>query len=228
MDDLFSQQGVPKVKKSPLLAAVAACLLVLALGVALAPAQRPGPVGPAPGTSRVALVNLNYLFKEHNRFKALMSELEDWAKAEEKQINDERGRIQRRIEEMNGFEKGSPEYKELEREITEDSAKLKVRITQQQEEFLKRQGQIHYSVYQEVYKEIDYYARENGISLVLRFMYEPVRPDKPNEVLRHINKQVVWYSESQDITGIILQRLNGPGPNPGANIGSRDPRLPLR
>jgi hypothetical protein len=158
----------------------------------------------------------------------MMQELEGQMKEAEKRIEDEKKLLEDRRAEMKQYEKGSPEYKNLEREITQRLADLQVLVAQQREEFLKRQGQIHHSIYQEVYKEIDYYAQQNNIGAVIRFAHEPVDPDKPEDVLRHINKRVIWYSPSQDITGIILDRLNGPAGKTPQNLGGRDYRLPLQ
>ena len=43
--------------------------------------------------------------------------------------------------------------------------------------------------------------------MVLRFNGDPVDVDKPDSVLSYINKPVVWYDKSRDITPIILDSL---------------------
>jgi hypothetical protein len=51
------------------------------------------------------------------------------------------------------------------------------------------------------------FARQNNISLVLRFSSEPIEPDDRNSVLQGINRAVV-YQNQLNITGHVLKEIN--------------------
>ena len=77
------------------------------------------------------------------------------------------------------------------------------------------------------------YSSSNNIALVLRFNGEPVDPNKREDVMRDINKQVVIQNQI-DITPDVLMLLNRDGqqtqqrpaaavPRTGAQPGSQLP-----
>jgi hypothetical protein len=66
-------------------------------------------------------------------------------------------------------------------------------------------------------------ATKNGIVLVLRFNGDPVDGNNRDEILRGINKAIVYNDPRMDITPYVLQDLNrsaAPGTGP---IGVRPP-----
>jgi hypothetical protein len=73
---------------------------------------------------------------------------------------------------------------------------------------------IYHQVYQEILQATDYFCKQRGIDMVLRFNGEPVDVQRPDSVLNFINRPVVWYDPGLDITDLILQDVNRAGPNP--------------
>jgi hypothetical protein len=59
--------------------------------------------------------------------------------------------------------------------------------------------------------------------MVMRFNGDPVDVDKPDSVLSFINKPVVYYDKSRDITPIILDSLikRSGAPAAGIRTGAR-------
>lgn len=196
--------------KSQLLAAVAGCLLIISLAVFHAPAQHPG--APARGYQRpglaVALLDLSRIFKEHTRFKAMMAEMRSDAQGAQAAVDQERQTIQRLNEQLQELKPGTVQYKQLEQEIATRTADLNVRVQLQRKEFMLREAKIWHTVYKEVQREVNYYAINNGIAMVLRFNAEPVQEDNLEDVVRDMNQQVIWSAQGMDITDIILQSLN--------------------
>jgi hypothetical protein len=107
-------------------------------------------------------------------------------------------------------------------------ARLAVNMNRQKNSFLQEEARIHYNVYQEICQATDYFCRQYGIDLVIRFNREEANPDMPDSVLTVINRPVVWH-RGLDITQNILDDLNrnaAANPNPAAagNPGSADQR----
>ena len=205
-------------KKSYLVAALSAWVGLLSFGFnALAQqGSYAPPARPAARPPVIALLDVAYIFKNHPRFKAMMAEMKADVERAEATVKKEGEGIRSQAERLKDFRQGTPDYKGLEEELTKRQADLSVRIQLQKKEFLQKEARIYYTVYQEIFQEADYYAQQNGIDMVLRFNGDPVDVEKPDDVLRDINKPVIWYSKDRcDITPIVLDRLvrrGGAGP----------------
>jgi Skp family chaperone for outer membrane proteins len=208
------------VKKSHLWAALAAVLLssyLSSLASAQAPARPSG--GPA-----IALLDISYVFKNHTRFKGMMEDMKADVERAENQVKAEKEAITKLAERLQEFRKGAPDYKQMEEELAKRQADLSVQVQLQKNEFLQREAKIYHTVYQEIWQATDYYCKQNGVDIVLRFNGDPVDVDRPDSVLAHINKPVVWYQKNLDITPVVLQDLNRTAINPSAAGRPQPPR----
>jgi len=197
------------VKKSHVLAVLAGSVLLMTLVVVGVPAQQG--MQPAAATypaNQIALIDVGLIFKQHTRFKQHMADLEADMKRAEEVVRKERDTLRAMSEKLADYGAGTPEYKQLEEEIAKRTADLNVRFTLQRKEFAKTEAKIWHMVFQEIQQEVDAFAQANGIAAVLRFSSEQPDPEKPDEVLRDLNKPVIWYARNLDITPIVLNSLN--------------------
>jgi Skp family chaperone for outer membrane proteins len=112
------------------------------------------------------------------------------------------------IKQLKETDTGSQTYKGLEAQIAKRRADLQVQMQLQQKEFLQKEAKIYHDTYKALQSEVQYFAGQNSIDLVLWFNGEPVDPDQPRSILQEINKPVVYYAPDLDITKIISDRLN--------------------
>ena len=207
--------------------------IVVSLGylISLAVAQNPSGVRPVQPTGgpRIALLDVSSIFKAHARFKLQMEEMKRDVQAAENKVRQERDEINKlATEALPNFQKGTQQYSEMEEQLANRQAKLAVDVQRQKNDFLQREAMIYHNVYQEIWQATDYFCRQNGIDIVLRFNGEPVDVQRPDSVLTFINKPVVWYDPGLDITPAILRDVNRPAANPaGADRGSQ-PVSPFR
>ena len=218
-------------------AVLAASVVAISSLVSTAPAQQPGghTVAAAPqAPGGIALLDITYLFKNLDRMKARMEQLKGEVQRAEAGVKQEKETIRQLAERLKEFTPGSPDYKGLEEQLAERTAKFQVKIQLERKGFLQREAEIYHTIYQEVIQEVQYFAVNNGFSMVLRFNGDPADKGKPEEVLRFINKPVVWASQGRDITPQILELLNrrsGPAHMPADNRGRPGagvPRQPQR
>ena len=203
-------------KKSLLFAALAASCLAMLFTAAPAAAQQMAGGQTAAVTARqpttpvngLALLDMAFLYKNLNRIKAQREEMKADFQRVEAQHKRERENLQSLVEQLKGFKPGTPDYKNLEEEIVQRDANLAIQRKMTQREFGEREAKLWHAVYQEILQEVDYIARANNISVVLQFDGEPLKKDEPRDVLRNIQKPVIWYSNGLDITGQVLHRLN--------------------
>jgi len=201
------------VTKSHLLAAIAGCLLVVALVVFTAPAQVANrQVAPSQvGAPRIAMLDVSYVFKNHTGFKARTASMQaevDQARDRMKKEEETLRTMLTDLQDPEKYKPGSQEYKQLEEIVARRRADLEVQLRLQNKEFAVKESGIYHAVYQEIEQEVGYFAAQSGITAVLRFNGDPVEGENPNEVLRNVNKQVIWFAQGLDITPDILERLN--------------------
>jgi Skp family chaperone for outer membrane proteins len=235
-EDRLQQQGVLKVRKSHLLAAFAAVVVVAAsllwMTFTGSDAAAQSPVRPAvrPPTAppSIALLDIAQIFRRHARLKAGMDDMKRRVEAAETWVKQERDTIVKLADRLRQFHPGSPEYKSLEEEITDRRSKLTLKVNRQKRDFLQEESRIYFNVYQEIQQEVNYYCAANGVALVLRFSRETPDGERPDTVLAYINKPVVTYAKDLDITDRILHQLNGPAGAGGTTspIGTR-PGVPF-
>jgi len=211
------------VKKSYLPAALAALMLVVSFAAEPAAAQVPG--------QTVAIVDLTYIFQHHGRHKALMEELGRDLKAAEAAVKTKRDALHQMAQKLEEFRVGSPEFKNLEEDITRQQADLNAQISLQRKSFLEREATVLYDTYQSVLEHVRYYSETKGISLVMRFTGDPIDPNNPEEIVRGVNRPLVYFHPNIDITPIILDMANSTVPGrPAAQgaVGSRPQQVPPR
>jgi len=204
------------VRTSLFAAAAVTCLSALSTNLW---AQAGGTAAPAnPG---VVVVDIGKIFKENTGFTGKIDAWKKDVEGAEAALNVDRKAIQKQMEGLPTFNAGSPEYKKLEEEITRRQADFQVRAQIKQKEFLERESKIYAGFYQEINDEIAMFARQNGISLVLRTNNEKVDTSNREALMREINKPIV-FQRNLDITDVISKRLNErAGGAREANSGSR-------
>ncbi len=186
----------------------------LGFGLAGTAAAQGPPASATPTAGAVGLLDVNFIFKHHHRFKMHMEEMRGDVERAEAAVQKEREAIQRLVEQLERY-KGTRDYKAMEQEIAGRQAQLAVQVRMQQREFLEREAKIYHNTYREIWREVDRYCQTHNLALVLRFNGDPADTTKPEEVLRDINKPVVWHRNGLDITGHILAALNRDQPRVG-------------
>jgi Skp family chaperone for outer membrane proteins len=176
--------------------------------VAIPQGQQPA-ARPATPASHVAVIDVGYIFKNHARFKGAMDKMKDEVMAAENALKSERDRINGLMEQLKGFNVGTPEYKKLEAEIAKAQGDFNVTAQLQKKDFMDREAKVYLQVYTDIERAVAQFAREHGIAVVLRFDGDPVDGADRNQILRGITKPIVYYEGGNDITPDILRMLNG-------------------
>lgn len=210
--------------RNPLLfAAVAACLSALNLPIPSAFAQ-----GPVPTAQRATVVVLDVgaVFKQHNRFEQQMEIMKKEVADFENYIRQERDRVVKLNESLKDYNPGTPNYKQLEKQITQLQSDLQVEMQLKRRRFMEQEAKLYFNVYTEVKNAVAWFANEYGISLVLRYNSEDIDPSDRQSVLAGVNSPIVFQREL-DITAHIIKKVNEGSLTPGVreNIGRR-PALP--
>ncbi|HVU85740.1 MAG TPA: OmpH family outer membrane protein [Pirellulales bacterium] len=170
--------------------------------------------GAVPGG--VALIDLPYVLKNHGGFNHRLEELRREAEGAENALKIKRDEIQKLMVQLDDLNRGSPDFKKLEEEITKRQAGLSVDVNITKKKFQEAEAKIYYEVYQSILAEVRYYAEANRITLVLKFNGDEANKDNPEEIMREMQKMVLYYNPVVDITPIILDRMKAQQPRGAA------------
>ncbi|MES1213028.1 MAG: OmpH family outer membrane protein [Singulisphaera sp.] len=204
---------------------------------ASAPAGSPGGAAPHHAAAQhgggaagsVALIDLPYVLKNHGGFNQRLEELRREAEGAENDLKAKRDAIQKLMVQLDDLNRGSPDFKKLEEEITKRQASLSVDVNITKKKFQEAEAKLYYEVYQAILAEVRYYAEANRITLVLKFNGDEANKDNPEEIMREMQKMVLYYNPAIDITPIILDRMKGQQPRAaGANPAAQRPGVQPR
>jgi Skp family chaperone for outer membrane proteins len=193
------------------LALCAAGALSIALLTDNATAQAPGQQ-PQSLAGQTVLLDVNAVFKAHVRFKAMMEDMQRDVEQAETDVKQEKEKIRQLGETLQQYHPGTQEYVQFDTELTKRQSDLAVKVQMRKKEFIQQEAKIYFSVYQEIMAAVEDFAGQTGIALVMRFNRDPASVEKPDDVLREINKAVVWSPRGRDITDYIVQKVNAGAP----------------
>jgi Skp family chaperone for outer membrane proteins len=219
---------VHTVKSFFLSAAVVTVLLVVYV---TAGAQTPRTTSGPPPT--IGIVDLEYVLKYHPRFQQQQTAFKTDAEAAQADMMREQEKVQREMEKLKGFKRGTPEFNKLDETITHMTADLQVKKAQLQKNFSERQARMMLAVYREMTDAVSVIAQQRGMTLVLKFNGEPVEPGNPQSIAREIGKPFAYHSREADITPAVLDEISGPqrgggAANPNARAATRPAGVPPR
>lgn len=173
--------------------------------------QMSSPTAPvrSPGLVRnIAVVDIEYIFKNHLRFKQEMSVLRSEATSVEQWAQREQEAIKSLAEQLKDHQPGTATYNQIDDALVKRQKDFEAEIIKKRKDFLLREAKLHYATYQEIVNEIQYLAAANGIAVVLRFNGQQVDANSPDDILRYINQLIVYQAPELDLTPLVLQRLN--------------------
>ena len=157
--------------------------------------------------TKVGLVDVGMIFKNHPRFSATLTELRtkaDQFKAESQQLQQQ---LMREAEGLSQYEKESDDYRDKEAMLAKKSATLEVEQRGKMRDLLKQEAELHFNTYVEISNVISGYCDQYGIELVLRFNSEEMNPKEPRTIMQQVNGGVIYYSDAADITKDIIKRV---------------------
>ena len=207
---------------------VTALCLGLSSGYSQIQPRGNAPTAAVPAGTRVAVIDINFIFKNHQRFKQTMDDIKKEIESFEVYLREERNKVTAKTTQLQGLPAGSPQYKQLEEQIATTHTSLGLETGRKRKEILEREAKVYYNSYKEIERSVAKFADQYGIGLVMRFNSEPMDATKRESVLQGINRAVV-FQRSLNITNAIIDGLNRETPPPRVSRGRPAvPGQPLR
>jgi Skp family chaperone for outer membrane proteins len=198
---------------------IATCLAWACFSSHQASAQAPmGPTVQGPGG--IALVDVNYILKNHVRLRAQLEQLGNDAKAVQKDFEQQLQHLQEQEKQLRLYKPGTPEYQSLEESMVTQKANIQGQIALKRKDFVQKEAHLYFNAYREISAEVADFCQQRGIALVLNFNGDKMRDDNADEIARGISKHVIFYTTTLDVTPDIMRRFARPiTANPGGPTG---------
>ena len=157
-------------------------------------------------TGRVAILDVAKVFKENASFDAKVKAIKTEADKLKVQITNEQDRIKAEVMKLRGME-ASAERNQMEADLEQQHTRLRTTTRQNEAELLNREARVYFETYNEMQAVVEGMAKEYGLSLVLRFDSESIDPNNRNEVIKGVNRAVVFHRQL-DLTKLVSEQLN--------------------
>jgi len=199
-----------QIQRSGVWAAWFVASVVLVPTMVRAQGKEAEPAARAPGAQRVALIDLDRVYRESHQFQKMLEEFKELQGAKQakvEQLQQQRQAIVQEVREA-GLEAGSDEMAAKEQELIkiESSAKTYVQVAKNQ--LTRRQIEIQAEMYGVVQKALDKFAEANGYAFVLDAHKMNADSENPNELQRVLQQTVAWRRDKDDITEQLVNYLN--------------------
>jgi outer membrane protein len=168
-------------------------------GSARRPTVSPGAVG---------VVDLAKVLKEYQQFQGLREQMRS-------RVEDKEGQLQKMMNEaklirdqQTKLDANSQTYRDNESKLTQKLAEIETFRQQTRRDLITEEATLYHDVYGNVRKAVAWVAEQRGVSLVLRISDDPISPSNPEEVIKAVNRQVLYSHDSLDLTDDVLQVIN--------------------
>ena len=157
----------------------------------------------------VALLDVGYIFKNHQGFKQQMDSMKAQVQTFEQKLKTQQEQIQTKSRQLSTYKPGTPQYKQLEETTTKELADLKVQMQLKRKEIMEQEAKIYMATYRQVMSAVAAFANAKNIDLVLRYDRESAPNDtaSPQETLKIINRPVI-FEKGLDISDAVLGQVN--------------------
>lgn len=185
--------------QSLLAAAIIGLMFVLPVHVAAQAQQTSG---------RICVLDVAKVFKDNAGFQSQMEGIRGDATKLKESVEAQLAELQNQAKELETLKENADRRKELERELVTKQAELQTRARQAEAELLTREAQIYLNTYKEMEQVVAKLAEQYNISLVLRYESAPINQDDRTDVIKGVNRQVVYQTNS-DLTKLVSEQMTG-------------------
>ena len=164
----------------------------------------------------VAVLDVAKVFKENRSFESKMQAIKSTADQLKAEIQQKQEAIKQEAGGLAAFEVGSQERNQMEGALEQKQAALRTQARQAEMDLLTKEARVYYETYEQMQTILKSLASQHGISLVLRFDSEEVDPTNRGEVIKGVNRAIV-YQEKLDLTTLVIGQMSSDTANAGGN-----------
>lgn len=158
------------------------------------------------GSGLVAVLDVARVFEMNPSFKQRMDALTAEADQFKAKMEAEQNGIRKKAEQLNTFTPDSEQYRQLESELAQQTTTLQTLARQTNNDFLNREAQVYMETYTQMQQVVATIAGKYNISLVLKFESSPIDSSNRGEVVKGVNRNIV-YQKELDLTDLVIENM---------------------
>ncbi|MGE3821295.1 MAG: OmpH family outer membrane protein [Isosphaeraceae bacterium] len=177
-------------------------------GTQAATAQPPAAAVPKPVAAVFGSVDMESIFKNADKVKALQEEFKAAAMAKQAELVKIQSELQEEAQKLQKMTPNSVDSKKIEDRITQLKAQFEAGREQAQRDFAMRESEMLATLYREIQDMVRRIAEFRGMTYVVQISNEPLSGSNPNSVMAAMAKTVVYADPRNDITKDVIYNLN--------------------
>jgi Skp family chaperone for outer membrane proteins len=157
---------------------------------------------------RICVLDVAKIFKDNPSFQSQMEGIRNDASTLKASVESQLAELQKEAEQLEQYQPNSDKRRDLERTLVTKQAELQTLARQREADLLSREAKIYLQTYKQMERVVAKIAEEYSVSLVLRYESAPINQDDRADVIKGVNRQVV-YQKYSDLTSMVHQQMTG-------------------
>ena len=165
-------------------------------------------INAASAQTKVAIVDVGAIFKQHTSFAAALEALKNQADGFKAEALEAQQSLAQRAKVLQTLLPDSDDFRAKQTELAQKAAALQVEQNGVMQKLMEKEAMLHHETYQQVNELISKYCDARGIQLVLRYSNQEMDLAKPGSVMQRVNSSVIYHNPDYDITQAIVGQLS--------------------
>ncbi len=155
----------------------------------------------------VVVLDVARVFKVNLAFDTSLKEIQAEAEGLKSNIQTQQQNLRSQAEAVTErYNPGSPEFQQEETRLETEMAKIRTQARQDEAKLLKKEAQLYHDTYLQMQQIVARLAEKHTIDLVLSFDSSQIDPQNRAEVIKGVNRGVV-FQKNLDITDMVIEQM---------------------
>lgn len=155
----------------------------------------------------VAVLDVAEVFKKNAAFNTQLNAIRSQAQNLNNQFQEDMKKLQTEAQlAASTYNPGTPERRQKEAELEQKQTRIGTEYRQANEDLLNREANLYMRTYQQLQQIVQQLANEHNIVMVLRFDRSEVNPEVRTEVVKVVNRAVV-FQRDLDLTNMVMSAM---------------------
>lgn len=185
------------------LSIICGLLLVSVVSAPLVGAQAPASTG-----TKMAIVDVARILKDHPGIKAQMEKIETELKNFDASFKAKNEELKNEVAVLKELVPGTPDYVKQEEKIAQLESRGKLDFQRRRKELIDAEAQIFHDNYKLISQMVTSIAQANKVNIVFRYNSEEMDLADKDSLIRGVMKNIVYHDPSLDMTPIVMQMLD--------------------
>ena len=163
---------------------------------------------------RIALIDMEYVFKNYDKLKYLEEELKAELKTEKDDFDKKVNRGRAMEAELKDYKPDTPEFEAKQQKLQKLAQDLQFEQKQSQAKLQKEKAKMTLTVYHEVHDAVEKFCKHFNYTLAIQFTRSEANSSDPQRMMQIVNQPVVYYRKTDagkckdDLSEPVVEWLN--------------------